>query len=426
MKLSIYNVPLAGAEEVALYNTLHGGFACLSVDEYDSLSDIDAMTPDMRQTLYENGFLVDDDFDELAFIEYQYRKTQFSAETLSLTIAPTLQCNLKCSYCYESERQGVLGEEDIAAIVLFAEDMLRAKRYKKMQVNWYGGEPVLVFDQIVDWSKRFIEVCDLAGVEYGAHIITNGTLLTERHVNRFSDCRISNAQITIDGWGTTHDQRRPMKNGCSSFETVVSAALALGEAGVKVSIRMNVDAGNLHDYHILAQVFSDKPNINVHVGHLLDYRRSNGKEFCYFSCREFAAAEYEIFKDSDYKKEDLESIFSNRFMFCGACSQDSYVIDERCNVYRCWNEIGVEDAIVFNLKEPPPSRRVNASALVRYMGWNPATNDACTACVWLPICGGGCVFESVRMGCRFCYPPALVGEEYLRLYLEEVTKDEAS
>ncbi len=423
MKSSRYNIVIREDKGVVVFNTLSGSMAQFAEEEYENISNPDAATTDLLEMLSDNGFIVDDCINERAYLEYQFKKTQFSSSSLSVTIAPTLSCNYKCPYCYESSRDGFLNEEGYRAIAAFIEDEIRERRFTKLQINWYGGEPLLAFSQIRNWSERFIEICAREKVDYCAHIITNGSLLTEEIISEFAKCKITNAQITLDGWGDLHDKRRPAKNGMKFFEQTLANITRLSEAGIEVSIRMNVDKINIRDYDAIADYFSENPRVNVHVGHLLEYETLPDSFSC-FTCEEFAQEELDIFLRTGYTHDDLDQIFQNRFVFCGACSENSYVIDEQCNVYKCWNDIGNDDAIIFNLKEPSETRIVNYAALLRYMDWNPLRDKLCSECVWLPICGGGCVFESQRMKRRFCYPPTYVGMKYLELYLKEVTGNE--
>ena len=82
--------------------------------------------------------------------------------------------------------------------------------------------------------------------------------------------------------------------------------------------------------------------------------------------------------------------------------------------------------VIFNLLDDKDSRRVNFRALLAYLKWDPFNDENCALCKWMPICGGGCVFETRKLGEPFCYPPKYSIEQYLKLYYEEVNGDEAS
>ena len=59
--------------------------------------------PKLYDTLVEHGFLVNDDFDELSYIEFEKKKSKFDNSLYHIVINPTLDCNLSCWYCYEKK-----------------------------------------------------------------------------------------------------------------------------------------------------------------------------------------------------------------------------------------------------------------------------------------------------------------------------------
>lgn len=429
MKPSAFNYVAKGGDgEIVVYNTLNKSFVSLEPHEYEALDTnaVDALGNECVSALYDNGFLVDDHINELDFLKYQFEKTRYSTETLAVTIAPTLDCNFKCAYCYESTRAGMMSDNDFDLVLGFIRTNHVESPFKKLQINWYGGEPMLCIESIVRWSKRLIRFCEEHCIEYASHMITNGSLINAKNISMLKECHIGNVQVTIDGWGQEHDRRRPSKDGECKFDTIVKAVEGMGEADIEVSVRMNVDANNIADYNRLADYFSNKRNVYVHVGHLRDYESLPMEVYSCFGCDEFSRAEFELFEQSGYTIEDLKNVFSTRRVFCGACTENSYVIDEKLNVYKCWNEIGDDECIIFNLREEEESRLVNYAVLCKYMAWNPLEDEVCSACVWMPICGGGCAFESGKLDRRFCYPPVYTIDKYLDLYLKEVIRDESN
>lgn len=428
MRASAYNYPLhLPSGEIAVYNVLNDSFVEMSKAEYDALSKeaFEEFNTKATNILLENGLVVEDSFAEKEFLRYQFEKTRYLKDTLVITLAPTLNCNFKCPYCYESPRTGLMTDDGFRSVLGFIEESCRSNHFKVLQVNWYGGEPMLAIENIAKWSQRLIDFCEIQGISYKSHMISNGSLINESNLGLITKSRISNLQITLDGWGETHDQRRPARDGRPRFGAILKAIEMLAAAGIDVSCRMNVDKNNIDEYDKLAKHFSGNERINVHVGHLRDYEPLPTPPFSCFTCEEFSKAELEAFKKSSYSISDLKSIFSRRQVFCGACIDNSYVIDERCNVYKCWNSIGDESQVVFNLTEPQDNRPINYTTLCQYMNCNPLNDPECSQCIWLPICGGGCIYETNSLNSKFCYPPIHVIKSYLFLYYEEVNKDES-
>ncbi len=428
MRASVFNYVVDAIDaNPILYNVLNDSFVSLEAKEHKCFQTglINELSEECIAELYENGFLVDDNVDEREFLKYQFERTRYATDTFAITIAPTLNCNFACAYCYETPRHGDMTDRDFALVLDFIHENYERSPFKKLQVNWYGGEPMLCIEKIAGWSKSLFGFSDDRNIEYTSHMITNGSLVTEENVHLLNESRIGNVQVTIDGWRNEHDKRRPARDGKPKFDSIVLAVELMAKAGIEVSCRMNADANNVEDYRKLADFFKDTRNVYVHVGHLRDYQELPEETYRCFDCKGFSEIEFEIFKDSGYTIEDLSNIFSKRRMFCGACTENSYVIDEQCNVYKCWNDIGDDERVVFNLHVPKEERRVDYEALCRYMTWNPFDDDACGTCIWMPICGGGCVFEKDKLGKAFCYPPVYTVDKYLNLYLKEVCGDES-
>ncbi len=59
---------------------------------------------EIRQALLMGGFIYNDNaIDEIDIISFSYNKKKYSEEILNLTIAPTMDCNFNCYYCYEKK-----------------------------------------------------------------------------------------------------------------------------------------------------------------------------------------------------------------------------------------------------------------------------------------------------------------------------------
>ena len=52
------------------------------------------------------GFVLDDEIDESKLLKLSWDSARYNPSTLVLTIAPTLQCNYECVYCYERSPEG--------------------------------------------------------------------------------------------------------------------------------------------------------------------------------------------------------------------------------------------------------------------------------------------------------------------------------
>ena len=76
-------------------------------------------------------------------------------------------------------------------------------------LTFYGGEPLLSVDLIVSMSERLQVACAAQGTEYSFNLVTNGTLLTRKIVERLLPLGLTGAKVTLDGPRENHDRFGP-------------------------------------------------------------------------------------------------------------------------------------------------------------------------------------------------------------------------
>ena len=105
--LSLYTIN-AGCDEkkVFLYNTFSGSIIKLNIDEYNKLTtSLDESKIEHFKELKKQGFIVNEFENEYLKLKVKSREVQQTdlVTTLSYVIAPTLNCNYNCTYCFESK-----------------------------------------------------------------------------------------------------------------------------------------------------------------------------------------------------------------------------------------------------------------------------------------------------------------------------------
>lgn len=76
---------------------------------------------------------------------------------LELTIMPTEQCNFRCVYCYEDYKKHTITTEGKNNLLKCVQVLL--KNCTSLHVGWFGGEPLLAYEEILDISKGLIKIC---------------------------------------------------------------------------------------------------------------------------------------------------------------------------------------------------------------------------------------------------------------------------
>ena len=84
-----------------LYNTHTTAFVAMEKEKYNKIFIEKNFKEDCVQQLHKMGFLVDDDFDELAALE-ELRIKGMSDPVQNVTLLTTTECNARCYYCFEN------------------------------------------------------------------------------------------------------------------------------------------------------------------------------------------------------------------------------------------------------------------------------------------------------------------------------------
>lgn len=389
LKPSKFNFIYKKDDDYIVYNTFSKAVAILDENDMkyissDSISD----NSDITLELKENGFLVDIEFDENAFLKYYNQKIRFSSEYFSLTIAPSLSCNFDCPYCFENKRTGVMSEEIQEALIKYVIEKIR-NGVKIIEITWYGGEPLMQFQIIKALCEKFTDICKKNNVLLKMGMISNGYLLSEEIVDFLEKYEIS-FQVTLDGLRKNHNQRRYLKGGKETFDTIFSNLKLFNNKKVDIYVRMNVDNYNYTDYsqldRLIADINNDRmilyPALTENINERKKERKNNYMSSSVYDDFISLTRKNGLFKFKESSipiSNDVGSIPNDRCYFCAAELINSIVVDDRGNVYKCWNEEGYDD-YCFNLMQPYD---INYNSLLRYMGDNVFEDEKCKECVFL-------------------------------------------
>ena len=309
-----------------------------------------------------SGCLVEDDVDELARLEFFRNLSKYDATSFGLTIAPTLDCNFRCKYCFETHPKGFMSAETQAALVKFVENRLDTA--KNFSVTWYGGEPLLAKDIIYSLSEKFLEICAAKNVDYDAFIITNASLMDDADVENFKRYKISGAQITIDGPREIHDARRKNVTGESTFDKLIDRANALLNNDLTAIVRINIDKDNLARVDELLATLREKisryENLKIDFGQVTaftDICRSIESN-CYGN-EQFADIMlplYEKVEAAGFSMNKMSAYPSPRTNYCCTDYVSSFVVDNTGALYKCWNVVGDAKKILRQYPQLPLER----------------------------------------------------------------------
>ena len=218
-RVSRYNLAakIPDSDKVAVANLFRGTCAAYTPLEMYLLDEIESLDEShpMLNRFKERGLIVN--FDERAALEAKARMACGEGGSVGLTICPTMGCNFDCPYCFENHRPGRMTKEVQDDVAALAERMMKASATKNLYVTWFGDEPLLMPDVIEALSGRLAALAEERAAEYNASIITNGFLFTQEIADMLGRCKVTYAQITLDGIGPEHDKTRRLAGGGPTY-----------------------------------------------------------------------------------------------------------------------------------------------------------------------------------------------------------------
>jgi len=399
MKPSNYNFFFpyeANEDKVIAYNSYSNALALMDKPKYEVFQQfvdkgITIDDDEFVKQLAAGNFIIEDDCNELDRIRLRMLQSRFSTSYLSLTIAPTADCNFRCPYCYEKDviKPEYMTQETEDAIVKFVE--ARIKTIGALSIMWYEGEPLMNIGAIERLSRKFINLCAENNTTYSASMITNGYFLNRNTAQLLTELKIASLQITLDGGEETHNKRRPLANGMGTFDTILSNLVDCEDVMPRVSLRINIDKNNVHSGKEVTGLLREKgllDKVTPYLGKIMIEGDSVEKASCFDSCG-FSKEEFAY-----YDKFTANDMYMNRYPrqirnYCGADSQNSYVIAADGKMYKCWHEIGDHTKCVGSVVDNVSG---NENVRMRYLLFDPTTFGECSKCNLLPVCMGGCPY----------------------------------
>ncbi len=412
MKRSRYNrvVQIDGEDRFLLFNGVTAGLVSFDRQLFQKVQEImnavedggyvpeDEAGRNIYATLVDGRFIVPKSVDELDLLKVRYNASRFN-DRLSLTILPTLACNLACTYCYERARPESMTRETMDAICAFVEDRARRERIDRFHVSWYGGEPLLTASTVWELSESFLKLSEQYGFRYTASMTTNGTLLTKEVADNLLRYNVTSMQVTVDGPKEVHDARRPFKSTQGSSFDAILGNLEHVVGRLTVAARVNTDKRNAGAAVELLKVFADK-------GWLGESKR-------FYPYMAAVAKMTEVCADIAHECCTVESFFDLSMDFCKACAAygvpikthalyhfpvamkyncgaialNTMVVNPSGAIYKCGLTVSDESESLGNIREPMDLVNPN---LLKWLSYDPFDVEECRECDLLPICLGGC------------------------------------
>lgn len=415
MRKSSYFISTKIDDFVLYYNLVNDTLLQLPADRNEGCLQCLRNPNDTRSVywpkLYEDKFIVEDDYDELKEIRRRHWKTVNGSDELNVTVISTLKCNSDCTYCYQRNldfRYEEMTEEDFDGFYAFLKEVPQ----RNIHISWYGGEPLLARDRILDFCARADK--DKRHT-YSYSVSTNASVYDEKFFRKMERYGLTNVTVSMVGTGAAQSMLRPSAE--CDYGRVVRNIISMTRH-TKVIVNLNLCKRNIGD---IREIFEE----------LSGYRHSSLS----FSFRRIVSydnrpcAEIELDVDT-YMKHVIElanwaldhqfcitdmSCFQNFGVYCGAYANNNYVVGPGLYLYQCDRSYDPRDSFAQIVNGALVYHLDGAGGGSAELCPDPYKVDECRKCKLLPYCNGGCDYLR-KTGKSACPPEKDYLEDYLKLY----------
>lgn len=285
--------------------------------------------------LYKKKFIVEKD-NEIKIIMNERIDEILQNKSLQLKLFIGEKCNFRCSYCWQTHDSFY----DMPSTIYDKISNLLCKKsddYNSLFIDWIGGEPLLYIDNIIEYSRKWIEISKKYKKQYAAAITTNGYYLTPEIAQKLQKCKVLIYQVTLDGCKDVHNRNRNTSSGLSDTYSIIkknleSIASYKTLRHLKFIIRINVTRDILDNQEKVIQSMKElKLNSNFKF-YLAPVWDTNSENYG------ILLTEYLQFADTCHKNDlNINSLFSNPgvSMICPYINQFTYNINYLGEIKKC-------------------------------------------------------------------------------------------
>ncbi len=343
--------------------------------------------------------------DGLLFTEDTYaeaaKKIKRRPVIKALCLHVSHDCNLRCKYCFAGTgsfcgERSLMSEKVGKAAIDFVIE--RSGERKNIEIDFFGGEPLMNFDVVKKLTYYAEEQGELHGKNFRLTITTNGVLLDEEKL-KFINEHMSNLVLSIDGRKEINDMMRPTVSGGGSYDIILPKFKRAAESRNQDNyyVRGTFTRHNLdfaRDVIHLADLGFKQISVEPVVGGAdMDYSLKNEDLPVIFEQYEELAKEYAKRQNGDdwfnffHFMIDLEQgpCVIKRMSGCGAGCEYVAVTPDG-DIYPCHQFVGNKDFLLGNVTDKTYSDRLTSS----FADANVYTKPKCSECWAKFYCSGGC------------------------------------
>lgn len=413
LKPSIHNSVFLTPEGITLvYNAFSDDFLATNISDiahgHHLDTDIIARYPELEEQLIRIQALVPADLDEVNRLREVIAKVDNDPTQFHLHVNPTLDCNFRCWYCYETHQPGSRMSSGMVKATkrLITKTVDGNPDLRHFVLSFFGGEPLIGFNDVaLPIMRHCQEECGKAGISFISHFTTNSYLITDSIIKAIADFPV-NFQITLDGAPEDHDKVRYTADGKGSYNRIIENIRKLAGAGKHVIARVNYTKANLQGVGTIVDDIIAIPE-ESHKYLKMDFQRvwQDRKD-------ELEPEVTEILEQYAARLTEADISSSTHYMNCASIHSSCYgdkrnyaLINFNGDVYQC------------SARDFKPEHRSGTLDEDGSISWKPGVRETrmeqkyireiCHECRIAPLCAGGCRQQAVERigqeGCLYKY-----------------------
>ena len=398
MKLSQFTIFVADYPQKGhhlVYNTLSRAIVEVDNQCFSMLYSLEEREPQksakpVLQKLKEMGIVVEAAFDEVESYHQKFFMQRTNANQLNAVILTTLECPMRCIYCYQKDikTNEKMSQSTMENTFCWLKEQLLKAKCNRCLITFYGGEPLMNLTPIEYIGNRMSEYCLDFGVSLYLSMVTSGVLLTPKIAYNLKTIGLKHLQITMDGDNDAHDKRRKFKDGSGTFDIILENLRYLIK-DFFITITCNVDKTNAEAAYRLVDILYSQ-GFAFHIKRLIFGPVSAPFELAQrqqMACPE--ATDEDLTKLTLYAaKRGFADDLRPRHKICGMLLPSSFVIDPNGILYTCPAFLGKEEYKIGNINSQ------SFSGIYTTLE-NFSLPYECLRCAYVPICAGGCRFNAL-------------------------------
>ena len=394
MKLSQYNLVIDMPYGKMIYNLkTHKGFKLKNtlvgeMEHFNSLFNGDTpLLPEdnMVKELYKREFIVDDDRDEFQEVQEEVNKATTNSKSIqNIILHVTENCNFSCEYCFKKSHPQNFSDENWDNLLNYFEKFVEDENlYKSVRLTFYGGEPLLRSQKIIDFMKKANKVFEKnkeKSIDY--NMITNGYLLSKDIYHQLVDLGLGFFMITLDGFAEQHNKSRPRVDGEGTWDKIVENLKYINtvEDEAVFLIRSNCNNKNIEimdEFKAWVKSTFNPKKFSIDIVPVTKYSEMVDESLL-MDC--FSEEFLKVRHPQNYTKEEIFKFFTFMGLACKYAYGNFITISSLGKIFMC-EESDEDDVYLADLVK---EGIVYKQDLNKWL--NRLVDDKCRKCILFPTC----------------------------------------